>query len=273
VPIPGYGARAWRRAGDVNQGNPKSADYGATFARVYDEWYRDSLDTDAAVEYFASLAEVNTALELGVGTGRIALPLAERGKLVTGLDSSPEMIALLARKCATASLAVEAVQGDFANFDLGRSFDLVYLPFASLFLLRSQADQITCLRSVARHLTDRGVFVLDAFVPDLSRYVDDGTVGVEEAGGDRVRLEVAKHDAVTQSIQATRVVIDASGAQLFPLHLRYAWPTELDAMCLCAGLRLLERTADYTRAAFTGRSTRHVSTYVLDGMSRNHVHG
>lgn len=172
------------------------------------------------------------------------------------------MIALLKAKCASAGVSVEAVQGDFANFDLGRRFDLVYLPFASLFLLQSQTDQISCLRSVARHLTERGMFVLDAFVPDPSRYVNDGTVGVEEAGGARVRLEVAKHDAVTQSIRATRMVIDASGAQLFPLHLRYAWPAELDAMCLCAGMRLRERVADYGGAPFTSRSAQHVSTYV-----------
>ncbi len=142
--------------------------YGETIADIYDDWYEASFDVDGAVALLADLANVGPALELGAGTGRIALPLSARGVSVEGIDSSPAMSQKLAEKPGGGDIRVAI--GDFSDFDLGRDFSLVYVVFNTLFGLQDQESQVRCFASASRHLRPGGEFVVEAFVPDLRRF-------------------------------------------------------------------------------------------------------
>lgn len=237
----------------------RAATYGDAIADVYDEWYLPRLDPTAAVELLAGLAGAGRALELGIGTGRVALPLAARGVEVEGIDASAGMVARLRAKPGGDRIPV--TMGDFADVAVDGSFSLVYVPFTTFFALDSQAEQIRCLKNVAAHLAPGGHFVMDAFVPDLSRFQGRQSVSVPDVGVDHVMLDVGRHDPVNQRIESCHVVLTGAGVRLYPVSVRYAWPAELDAMALVAGLDLEDRWADYDRRPFDAGSTRHVSVY------------
>jgi hypothetical protein len=154
--------------------------------------------------------------------------------------------------------------GNFADVAVDGVFSLVYIPFTTFFALPSQAEQIRCLRNVASHLEPGGSFVLDAFVPDVRRFHLGQAVSVPTVEADRVMLDVARHDPVGQTIHSSHILLTGRGVQLVPVVLRYAWPAELDAMALVAGLSLAARYADYTRRPFEATSGRHVSIYRLE---------
>lgn len=236
-----------------------AATYGDRIASVYDDWYQARLDPGPAVELLAELAGDGRALELGVGTGRIAIPLTERGVRVTGVDASRAMVDRLHAK--PGGERVEVVIGDFTDVVVGGSFSLVYIPFTTLFALPSQDDQLRCLRNVATHLDPGGHFVMDAFVPDVARFRNHQDLSVQSIGTDQVVVDAARHDPVTQRVESSHVVFTEGGVRLYPVVVRYAWPAELDAMALAAGMRLKWRFADYDRRAFDAASTRHVSVY------------
>jgi SAM-dependent methyltransferase len=241
-----------------------TATYGDRIAEVYDAWYEERLDPTAAVELLAGLFRSGRALELGIGTGRVALPLAARGVKVEGIDASVEMIAKLRGKPGGNDIPVH--MGDFADVDVEGSYSLVYIPFTTFFALASQAEQLRCMRNVGAHLDEGGSFVLDAFVPDLSRYTNNQCAVVAAVEVDHVILDVSIHDPLSQTITSSHVLLGEGGpVRLYPVMVRYAWPAELDAMALASGLELSERLADYERAPFTGKSTRHVSIYKLAG--------
>jgi hypothetical protein len=152
--------------------------------------------------------------------------------------------------------------GDFADVDVEGEFDLVYVPFSTFFALDSQERQTECLRNVSAHLRPGGIFVMDAFVPDLSRYgTTNQSVSTVESGIDHFVLDTMRHDPVTQTIEGHHVLITETSTQLFPLRVRYCWPSELDAMALAAGLRLVARYGGYDRRAFDAASQIHVSVY------------
>lgn len=239
-----------------------AATYGDAIAEVYDEWYLTRLDPTATVDLLAELAgSGGGALELGIGTGRVALPLAARGVPVSGIDASEEMVTRLRAKPGGASIPV--TMGNFADVDVEGRFALIYVPFTTFFALVSQAEQIRCLRNVARHLDPTGHFVMDAFVPDLTRFQHQQSVSVPHVSMDRVMLDVGQHDPVNQRIESCHVVISDQGTRLYPVSVRYAWPAELDAMAQVAGMELENRFADYDRAPFLASSNRHVSIYRL----------
>lgn len=233
--------------------------YGDRIAAEYDELYGDLFDVDATVSVLAELAGAAPALELGVGTGRVALPLAARGVEVCGIDASEAMVEVLRAKPGGRDLDVAI--GDFADFDLGRRFGLVYVVFNTFFGLTSQDDQVRCFECVARHLDDGGRFVLELFVPDVARFDRHQRVGVDRVALDEVELEVSRHDPVHQRISSQRVVIGGRGARLYPVFARYAYPSELDLMARVAGLSLEDRWSDWRRAPFTSDSNHHVSVY------------
>ena len=248
--------------GECHAGSMEGYDestYGDTIADVYDDWYLQRFDVDQTVEFLAELAGDGPALELAIGTGRIALPLAARGVDVVGIDASERMVARLRSKPGGGAIPV--TMGDFADVAVDGTFRLIYIPFTTLFALSSQAEQIRCFRNVAAHLEPSGYFALDAFVPDLRRFHHNQAVSVPEIRIDSVILDVSRHDPVEQRIESSHLLVAAEGVRLFPMAIRYAWPAELDVMAMHAGLERIGRWADYDRSPFTADSPRHVSVY------------
>lgn len=233
--------------------------YGDLIADVYDEWHAQGEDTAATAELLAELAGDGPALELAIGTGRIALPLAERGVEVHGIDASEAMIAKLRSKPGGDRLPVTL--GDFADVAVDGRFRLVYLVFNTFFALLTQQEQMRCFRNVAEHVTDDGVFVIEAFVPDLTRFARQQCVNVNRVALDEIVLDVSRHDPLGQRVDSQHVVLRADGIRLLPVRLRYAWPSELDLMAQLAGLWLHDRWAGWRREPFTAASGAHVSVY------------
>ena len=236
-----------------------AATYGEQIADIYDARYGGRLDTDATVAFLAELAAGGAVLELGIGTGRVALPLAERGVEIHGIDASEAMVVRLRAKPGGADIPVTI--GDFAEVGVEGQFSLVFVVFNTFFALLTQDDQVRCFRNVAAHLAEGGRFVVEAFVPNLARFVRDQNCEVVRADADGVDLDVARHDRVQQRITAQHVVIGGDGIRLYPVRLRYAWPSELDLMARLAGLRLRERWGGWRREPFSASSTQHVSVY------------
>src|SRR5919109_4248369 len=228
--------------------------FGEDVAARYDDVPRG--DEAAAVAFLEQLAGGGPALELAIGTGRIALPLAARGIPVHGVDLSAAMVARLRRKPGGDQIPV--AMGDFAEVPVPGRFRLVYVVFNSLFNLLTQDEQVRCFENVAAHLTADGAFVVEAFVPAyLARLRDDQYVDAEAVGVHQVRLDVARHDPVSQRLYESHVTLSAVGIRLNPIVTRYAWPSELDLMARLAGLRLRDRWAGWHRQPFTAASRPH----------------
>jgi SAM-dependent methyltransferase len=233
--------------------------YGDRIADIYDELYEGMLDTESTVEFLADLAGKGPVLELAVGTGRVALPLAERGIEVHGIDSSESMVERLRAKEGADRVSV--TMGDFAEVGVDGAFTLIFVVFNTLFALTSQEEQIRCFRNAAEHLETDGHFVVEVFVPDLARFDRGQRLSADRVEVDRVVLEASLHDPVGQRVVSQHVVIGESGNRMVPVHIRYAWPAELDLMARLAGLRLKERWGGWRREYFTADSVRHVSVY------------
>ena len=230
--------------------------YGERVAGVYDQWHSDDA---SAIDMLAELAGGGKALELGIGTGRIALPLSARGIDVHGIDAASSMISRLRSKPGFERLTV--TQGDFAEVVVQHEFALVYVVFNTFFALPSQEAQVQCFRNVAAHLSDHGCFVVEAFVPDLTRFEGGRVNWATKVTADVVELDVGQHDPVTQRVLSQKVVITDGSVRLYPVQIRYVWPAEFDLMAQLAGLRLRERWSNWKREPFTSQSTKHVSVY------------
>jgi SAM-dependent methyltransferase len=232
--------------------------YGDHIADVYDAWFHPPSDPGAAVDFLAELAGSGPALELAIGTGRIALPLATRGVEIRGIDASTAMVDKLREKPGGTDIPV--TMGDYTDVAVEGRFRLVFVVFNTLFALLTQDDQRRCVRNVADHLTDDGVFVVEAFVPDLARFDRGQRVQTHRLDTGRVFLDVSMHDPEHQRVSVQLVVLEESGFRMFPVELRYVWPSELDLMAALAGLRLRERWGGWNREPFTGEG-KHVSVY------------
>jgi SAM-dependent methyltransferase len=234
--------------------------YGQRIAGVYDDWY-DIIDP-ATVPVLAELARArpgSRALELGIGTGRVAIPLQQAGVAVEGIDASEAMVARMRDKPGGDQIPV--LIGDMAEFAVEGEYALVYVLFTTFFCLLTQEDQVRCFRNVAQHLSPQGSFVLEAFVPDPARLSARQTVRASDVGADALRLEAAQIDLATQVITGQTVLLTEEGVRLFPVKIRYAWPSELDLMARLAGLELRHRWANWRKDEFTAQSTGHVSVY------------
>ena len=240
-----------------------AAQYDRIAAR-YDEIHAHLPHPGGAADTLAWLTGRGRALELGVGTGRVALPLAALGVEVHGVDASEAMVAELRRKPGGPDIPVTI--GDFAEFSLDARYDVVFVVFNTFFSLPNQDAQTRCFETVARHLSAGGVFVIEAFVPNVARLARGKEVSAD-IHGDTVLLLVAEFDANEQRVNARHLFISESGIEMFPVELRYAWPSELDLMARLAGLRLRDRWADWAGTSFTSRSRAHVSVYeaAMDG--------
>lgn len=238
------------------------ASYSDRIAEIYDERYLGSFaeDTTNAVSFLKELAGDGPALELGIGTGRVALPLAEAGVEVHGIDASEAMLAKMSVKPGADRIAVTL--GSFANFSLETEFRLVYVVFNTFFSLLTQDDQVACFQAVARHLTNDGVFVMQAFVPDVTRFdAHNQRVAAESVGIDEVSLETSTHDPFDQRTDSAHVVIRDDRIRLYPVRIRYAYVSELDLMARLADLRLRERWAGWDREPYPSRRWTHVSVW------------
>jgi SAM-dependent methyltransferase len=232
--------------------------YGDRIADVYDGLY-SGLDTDGAVETLAELAGSGPVLELGIGTGRLALPLAERGLEVHGADASEAMVQKLREKPGGDRIPV--TMGDFADVNVDGRFSLIFIAFNTLFGLLTQEDQLRCFANAAAHLADGGVFVVEAFVPDLGRFDRGQRVNVNFVEPDRVMIDASRHYPAEQRVDSSHVVITESGQRLYPVSIRYSFPAELDLMARLAGLELSDRWGGWRRQPFDAGSPRHVSVY------------
>lgn len=217
-------------------------------------------DEIAAVAFLEQLAGPGPALELGIGTGRIALPLASRGIRVDGIDLSPAMVDQLRTKPGGDQLSVTI--GDFADVPVPGTYRLIFVVFNTMFNLLTQEDHVRCFENVASHLTSDGSFVVEAYVPAFlyqlrnAQYVDAEAIQVDE-----VRLDVLRHDMATQMIEESHISLSSAGVRLNPVVQRYAWPSELDLMARIAGLHLKDRWGGWNREPFNSTSSTHVSVY------------
>jgi hypothetical protein len=239
-----------------------STSFGPEVAAGYDDLLLG--DEEAAVARLGELAGPGPALELAVGTGRIALPLAATGLRVDGVDLSAAMLDRLRAKPGGDALRV--TRADMAAVELPDRYRLVYIVFNSLMNLLTQDEQVACVANAARHLTDDGVFVVEIVVPDpmyglRQRGGVDQFVDAERIDDGGVTLDVGRFDRATQRVDKDHVRIGDGGITHSPIALRYVWPSELDLMARLAGLRLRERRGGWGREAFDGRSLRHVSVY------------
>jgi len=231
--------------------------YGERAASVYDEWHQDF--EAAAIDVLSQLAGEGKALELGIGSGRIALPLAERGVQVQGIDNAAAMIARLREK--PAGERIEVSIGDFAQVNVQGEFALVYVVFNTFFMLLTQEAQVRCFRNVAAHLAPGGSFLIEAFVPDLKRFDGEQTNRVTSVGLDYLEMDVSQHERADQRVFGHKVVVRDGRMHLYPIQIRYVWPSEMDLMAQLAGLRLRERWSDWKRSPFTSQSGKHISLY------------
>lgn len=230
--------------------------FGPDVAASYDDEPRG--DEEAASTFLAEMAGRSVggrALELAIGTGRIAVPLTELGVQVDGIELSAAMVEVLEAKGCDLDVWV----GDMATVDTGRTYGLVYLVFNTIFNLVTQDEQVACFENAARHLDEDGVFVVEAAVP--SAWLPSASyVRPERLEADAVTLDVCSYDPVTQVLDENHVRIDATGTHFGPISCRLAWPTELDLMARLAGLQLVERWGGWQRQPYTGRD-QHVSVY------------
>ena len=241
-----------------------AATYGDKIAEVYDEMYPMRANVAPTVDALAQFANGGAALELGIGTGRVALPLAERGVEVHGIDASEAIVAKMRAK--PGGDAIPVTISDFSHFSLvegnpHKRFSLVYVVFNTLFQATSQEAQVQCFRSAAAHLTDDGVFVVEAFVPDPTRFTRGQIVSASRVESDLVSLEISRHDPVNQLVHSQHLFVSKSGIKLCPVQVRYSWPSELDLMAQLAGMRLRERWGDWDGSPFTASSENHISIY------------
>jgi SAM-dependent methyltransferase len=231
--------------------------FGDRWAAVYDEG--PASDPVAEVDFLAAVADGGRVLELAVGTGRVALPLAARGVPVAGVEASEQMVAQLRAKPGGSQIPVTI--GDMADVPVEGSFRLVYLVFNTLFNLLDPARQADCFRNVARVLDPDGAFVIKCFVPDPAKFDRGQRVDAREVTEDSATIQVWIHDGAAQRYKKQTVTFSAAGIRLLPSALRYSWPSELDLMAHQAGLRLSERYASWDRQPFGSDSTDHISVY------------
>ncbi len=234
--------------------------FGEDVAATYDDPADESNQAaaiDPAVDVLADLAGSGRVLELAIGTGRIALPLARRGVEVHGIELSRAMVARLRAKPGGADIPV--VIGDMTTTHADGSFALVYLVFNTIMNLTTQAAQVACFRNAAAHLEEGGCFLVEVGVPDLRRLPPGETVHPFDVSDDHLGFD--EYDVVDQGMISHHLTLEDGSWRRLSIPFRYVWPAELDLMAELAGLRLRERWSDWERRPFTSDSRRHVSVW------------
>jgi len=228
-----------------------------------DEVLVDAGMVDPVVDFLVEIAGSGPALEFGIGTGRIALPLAQRGVPVQGIDLSRAMVARLRAKPGGEDLGVTI--GDFSTTNVEGSFSLVYLVFNTINNLTSQAAQVACFRNAATHLEPGGCFVIEVDVPQLQRLPPGETIHAFHVSETRWGFD--EYDVATQAMTSHQLEFVDGRVERLSIPFRYAWPSEYDLMAQLAGMRLRERWGGWKREPFTSESRKHVSVWEKPAMS------
>jgi len=238
--------------------------FGEHDAQLYDRSTDEEFDPEvieATVTFLAGLAGDGRALELGIGTGRIALPLAGRGVDVHGIDLSQPMVDQLRAK--PGGEAIPVTIGDFATTRLDGAFALAYLVYNTIENLTTQDAQVACFENVAGHLEQRGRFVIECAIPGLRRLLHGETSNVFDLGPDHWGID--EYDVATQGLVSHHFTRVGGGIEYSSGPFRYVWPSELDLMARIAGLRLVERWSSWRRDPFTRESRKHISVWEKPG--------
>jgi len=234
-----------------------AATYGDRMADFYDELPTHPADADAAARCLADLADGGPALELGIGTGRLALPLAGHGVAVSGIDASAAMVARLRAKPGGENVGVTI--GDFATTTVEGTFSLAYLVRNTTMNLTTQAAQVACFRNVAAHLEPGGRFVIEVQVPALQGLPPGNIFHVFRAEKDYWGID--EYDVVNQGLVSHHLETIEGQVERFSVPFRFVWPSELDLMAELAVMRLRERWSGWKREPFTSASDEHVSVW------------
>jgi len=234
--------------------------FGEHIAKNYDQSAAQMFEpakVDPVVDFIADLAFDKAALEFGIGTGRIALPLAQRGIRVHGIDLSEAMVARLQAKPGTDQIRVTV--GDFATTTVNGPFSVAYLVFNTIMNLTTQEEQVACFQNAAAHLKPGGCFVIEVGVPDLQRLPPGETIRAFTVSDSRLGFD--EYDIAAQGLISHHYWIADGKVEVFAPPFRYVWPAELDLMARLAGMSLRERWGGWKREPFTSESTSHVSVW------------
>jgi SAM-dependent methyltransferase len=234
--------------------------FGERVAERFDERYAHLADpavVDPIVSFLADLARGGAALELGIGTGRIALPLARRGVRVHGIDLSEAMVSRLRAKPGAEQVGVTV--GDFATTTVAGTFSVVYVVANTIMNLTTQDEQVACFQNAAAHLEPSGCFVVEVLVPRLQRLPPGETFQPFAVGPTHLGFD--EYDVVSQRVVSHHYWIDDGKVDVISPPFRYVWPSELDLMARLASMTLRERWGGWNREPFTGDSTKHVSVW------------
>jgi SAM-dependent methyltransferase len=235
--------------------------FGERVAERYDEAVADMFEpavVDPIVDFLSELAADGAALELGIGTGRVAIPLARRGVPVHGIDLSQAMVARLRAKPGAETIGVTI--GDFATTRVEGSFSVAYLVFNTIENLTTQEEQVACFRNVAAHLRPGGCFVIEVAVPALRRLPPGESIHVFSFAGP-AQFGFDEYDVGTQGLVSHHYGEVDGRLQAWSIPFRYVWPSELDLMARLAGMALRERWSGWSREPFVSESTSHVSVW------------
>jgi len=236
----------------------KASTYGDKAAGTYDERHIDYFDPDM-IERIFEFAPNGSAFELGIGTGRVALPLSKRGMKVDGIDSSKLMVKKLKAKPGSKNISVQI--GDFADFKTAKKYNIVFVAYNTFYGLLTQDDQINCFKCVCNALKTGGKFIIEAFVPDPARLAKGESSLIEKIEDDSVWIGYTLYDVADQKVTTQLVTISENGIKMVPIMLRYAYPAEFDLMAKLTGFELSERWSNWKREPFTSSSGFHISVY------------
>jgi SAM-dependent methyltransferase len=234
--------------------------FGEAVAAGYDERSAQMFAPEAIdpmVDFLAELAGGGRALELGIGTGRVALPLSQRGVTVHGIDLSAAMVARLRAKAGAGAIGVTI--GDFATTRVPGTFRVAYLVFNTIMNLTTQDEQVECFRNAAAHLEPAGCFVIEVMIPALQRLPPGETVRPFTVTPDYLGFD--EYDIATQGLVSHHYAVADGRLEVQSVPFRYVWPAELDLMARLAGMTLRERWSNWAREPFTSDSTTHVSVW------------
>ncbi|MDX8499062.1 class I SAM-dependent methyltransferase [Mesorhizobium sp. VK4C] len=234
--------------------------WASNWASIYEKFNRIRgrvAEADETAAFLERYCHGGSALELGIGDGRVAVPLSERGVRVEGIDSSDGMLKLLAKRTDL----IKAWRGDMANFRSEQRYDLVYCAYNTLTALLTREAQISCLRSAAEAIRDEGALVIELPVPAMSGFVGGQKTTTTLVDDENTFVTTDIHNPLNQSLASTLLWFSGTSVRSLPYRARYVYHQELDTMAECAGLKLAERWGDWTRGEFNEGSKRHISVY------------